>query len=116
MTTQREEGVYYRTGDCAGILRRLFIQVVDFAVVVALILLLCWIAGFSEKLDAALVPLSFALCHGYLAGLKATRLGTLGYLLAGVRLVDLQGRTASLWRSTFRFGFLVLGPLNLLSI
>ena len=114
MTTQRKEGVYYRTADCSGVFRRLFIQAVDFVALAALIAGLWWGTGFSEVLDEALVPASFALGYAYLAGLKATRFGTLGYLLADVRLVDLQGRQASLWRSTFRFGFLVFGPLNLL--
>ena len=114
MTAQSREGVFYESRDCAGIVRRLFILAVDFTVVVALVWLLFVAAVFSETLARFFVPVCGGVCYGYLAGLKATRLGTLGYRLAGVRLVDLQGRQAALWRSTFRLGFLVFGPLNLL--
>ena len=40
--------------------------------------------------------------------------GTLGYRLAGVKLVNLQGEPAGLFRSTCRFLFLFVGPINFL--
>jgi len=51
----------------------------------------------------------------YLAVLPATHLGTVGYMVTGVRLVDLQGRQAALWQSTYRFGLLAFGPYDLLA-
>jgi uncharacterized RDD family membrane protein YckC len=52
------------------------------------------------------------LAWSYLAGLKVTSVPTLGYRLAKVQLVDLQGNRVSLWRSTRRFLFLFLSFAN----
>jgi uncharacterized RDD family membrane protein YckC len=114
MTLRTQEGVFYNTRDYAGILRRLFIEAVDLVVLIMLAFFLFIMGACSDWIEERFVPLFFVLCYAYLAGLKATRFGTLGYILAGVRLVDLQGHQASIWRSSFRFGFLFLGPLNFL--
>jgi uncharacterized RDD family membrane protein YckC len=114
MTLRAQEGVYYNTHDYAGILRRLFIDAVDLVVLIMLAFLLFVLAMFSDWILETYVPLFFVFCYAYLAGLKSTRIGTLGYILAGVRLVNLQGQQASIWRSSFRFGLLLLGPLNFL--
>jgi len=114
MTTGIKQGVFYRISDYAGIGRRLFIIVVDSMIVFGLLFLLSFVAEFSESVAGAFVLGCFLICYTYLAVLKATPLGTIGYMLAGVRLSDLRGRRAPLWRSTFRFGFLVLGPFNML--
>lgn len=114
MNLRTKEGVYYQTRDYAGILRRLFIDTVDLVVLIILAFVLFIMGAWSDWLSEAFVPLFLVLCYIYLAGLKATRMGTLGYILAGVRLVNLQGQQASIWRSSFRLGLILLGPLNLL--
>ncbi len=113
MDTSTKHGVFYEITDYAGILRRFFIIVVDLAVLLALLWVLAFAASFSDRIAGAAILAAPILCYAYLAGLKATPLGTVGYRLAGVRLSDLRGRQASIWRSTFRSGFLVFGPLNL---
>ena len=108
------EGVFYDRTDCAGILRRFAVLAIDGAVV----LVLCGIA------DVALLTVyapenwvsvtCLVLAWAYLAPLKTTRWGTLGYHLMGVRLVNLHGEQPTIWRATLRFLFLAVGPLNLL--
>jgi len=71
--------------------------------------------------DAGLPPwaanaVACCLAWAYLAGLKATGLATLGYRLANVELVDLQGRRVGLWRCTHRFLVLFAAPFNLLDL
>jgi uncharacterized RDD family membrane protein YckC len=111
---QRELGVFYDVHDYAGILRRLAIVVVDFVILVLAYLLMAVVAAFSDFVNQHMLVLYLALCYPYLAVLKTTRWGTVGYLVTGVRLVDLRGNRVRLWRATFRFLFLVFGPLNLL--
>jgi uncharacterized RDD family membrane protein YckC len=112
MTTNTKDGVFYRMSDYAGIRVRLCIVAIDLVILWILIYLLSIVAESSEFLSGAFVSVCFILCYAYLAVLKSTPLGTIGYMLAGVKLVDLRGQQASLWRSTFRFGFLVIGPMN----
>lgn len=114
MNLRTQEGVYYDIRDYAGILRRLLIAVVDLVVLVIMAVLLSVISVSSDWIADTVFTLFFVLCYAYLAGLKATRFGTLGYILAGVRLVDLQGQQASIFRASLRFGFIFPGPLILL--
>lgn len=103
-----ETGVYYATEDMAGLGRRVFVLAVDVGLV-----FLVSVPVVGIGLEAGLTPLAvnaavFLLAWSYLAGLKVTKLPTLGYRLARVQLVDLQGNRVSLWRSTCRFLFLFL--------
>jgi uncharacterized RDD family membrane protein YckC len=50
----------------------------------------------------------------YFAILKRTSIGTLGYIIAGVRIVDLMGNKPSIRRMLHRTLFILIGPLNLL--
>jgi uncharacterized RDD family membrane protein YckC len=57
--------------------------------------------------------LAFAsFCYLYLAILGRSKLGTLGYALTSVEVVDLEGKQPSIACMTFRSLFAVLGPLN----
>jgi uncharacterized RDD family membrane protein YckC len=113
---EKELGVYYAAEDYAGILRRLFILVVDGLVMLTLVVATFLIMGESigQDADSALKAsgLLFLLWYVYMAVLKITPLGTLGYRLAGVRLVTIYGERPSIWRSSFRFAFIFAGPLN----
>ena len=113
-TTQpKDMGVYYAHRDLPGFFRRLFVLVVDLVVVflvVIVVMLLAAAFGLTERI-AKFASLAFA--WAYLAGLKAGSKGTVGYRLAGVQLVNLQGRPAGLLCSTYRFLLLFIGPLHL---
>lgn len=104
-------GVYYDLGDHAGLGARLSILAIDGLVLFAMFMALGAVDSvvslpFGEGTWWLLAG------WGYLAGLKATRSGTAGYRALGVRLVDLQGKRASLWQATMRALFLFFGPIN----
>lgn len=108
----KETGVFYSLSDLAGFWRRSVVLAVDLGIVFV-------VCGLVMRLvPQAGVPQRFAnfgafgIAWAYLAGLKAGPAGTLGYRLARVRLVTLQGKPAGLGRSTCRFLFLFGGPLN----
>jgi uncharacterized RDD family membrane protein YckC len=109
-----KQGVFYELGDYAGICRRMLIVVVDLTMMSIIFFGVLRAAQYSVFISNMFGLCSFAACYTYMAVLKATPLGTIGYLIAGVRLSNLQGRRASIWRSSFRFGFFVLGPFNML--
>ena len=48
----------------------------------------------------------------YLAVLSRSRFGTLGYRVAGVRVVGLSGEAPTLGTMAYRSLFVVMGPLN----
>ena len=112
------EGVYYSRTDYAGVGRRLVILSVDSAVL--LVLLMAVLASYivltpdSESAfhlhSLAYLSMSFL----YLAVVSRSRLGTVGYMLTGVRVVSLGGDVPSLGAMAYRSLFAVLGPLNAL--
>jgi len=109
-----ESGVYYSTEDLAGLGRRMLVLLVDFG-----LLLIAW--SFMTAIGSEVgVPrwvvnfAGFVLAWAYFAWLKAGSTGSVGYRLAGVRLVDLNGERLTLWRATCRFMFLFWGPINFL--
>ena len=115
----REEGVYFRPEDYAGLSRRMGIATFDAVVVAfyAAVPLGVASAVLSQKVafyqPAAFLALSVsAFC--YLVLLKRTRFGTFGYQLGGVRIVDYQGKPPSLFALTIRMLFAGLGLANLL--
>jgi len=112
----RPTGVYYPLTSYAGILRRFAVVLIDGFF---LLLVLCVASAILEALptplkDFLLVKVWILFSYLYLSVLKSTRAGTVGYLLTGVRLVDLRGERPSLWRTLYRALFLVLGPITLL--
>jgi uncharacterized RDD family membrane protein YckC len=107
-----ETGVFYSLSDLAGLGRRSLVLAVDLGVVFVVCGLVVTVvphAGIPQRLANFG---AFGIAWAYLAGLKAGPAGTLGYRLARVRLVTLQGTPAGLGRSTCRFLFLFGGPLN----
>src|SRR5207249_2120250 len=53
-------------------------------------------------------------CYAYLVFLEASPIGTLGFLLTGVKIVTLKGERPSFLRMTFRLLLWFLGPFNVL--
>ena len=110
------QGVYYDITDLAGIGRRLLILLIDSIALVFLFLMLLLVTVFVDV--DSIFEMYWIFCLGitylYLAVLPVTSLGTVGYIATGVRLVNLHGQKASIWQSTFRFGLVVFGPLNIL--
>jgi uncharacterized RDD family membrane protein YckC len=119
--TAHLEGVVYRRQDCLGFLRRLLIEVIDIPVWFALNVLVCftvWIAVGAPEDDRSMSNiligsmLSTALLYFVL--LKHSRFRTLGYVVAGARIVNLQGGKPSLVSLFVRMLFGFIGPMNVL--
>jgi uncharacterized RDD family membrane protein YckC len=110
------QGVYFRREDYAGFWRRLLIDLID-ALVIGTVCLGPTIA-FDLPLMASTWILNLFLAAGgiivfcYFVVLKRSKIGTLGYLVCGVRVLGLDGRPATVRALTFRTLFAVLSPLS----
>jgi uncharacterized RDD family membrane protein YckC len=99
------EGVVFVRKDCAGLIRRMLIILADGAALGAAR------AVFGAAGGGALSWAWWGFLFGYLVVLES-RSATLGCLLAGVRVVDLQGRRPSLLRMAMRLLPWVAGPVH----
>ena len=126
-----DNGVYYNRNDYAPLLRRLLVACVDLIglCLFAYLLSNVWslwaeapdIKTISEFgwLSAAIISPGFfwvvtVTAYFYLVVAKRSRLRTIGYRLFGLKVVDLNGKTPSLLKMSFRFILLVFGPFHLL--
>jgi uncharacterized RDD family membrane protein YckC len=107
-------GVYYAENDVAGLVARLVALGVDVLLVALGWGVLSLAASLLELPQSAANVPAFVLAWGYLAWLKRSPMGTLGYRLCRLEVVDLSGERVSLATSTTRFLFLFWGPLNFL--
>jgi uncharacterized RDD family membrane protein YckC len=113
-----EQGVYYAFTDYAGLIRRLLIDLVDFLVAVAVIAALLTSTSFlaPQLLDVPGFALGIiaAVWLGYFVFLKASPYRTLGYVMAGARIVNYRGERPGIPRLFGRLLFVVAGPMNFL--
>jgi len=117
-----QHAVRFAQKDYAGLCRRVLIACVDLGTVVVLwfaVLLTAWIGWFalhpeSEHPPAATLWLLPLTAYLYLTVVKRSRLGSLGLLVTGTRIVDIEGKRPSLLRMTARFLWLLPLPLGLL--
>ena len=118
MGTEVEEGVYYALTDYAGLGRRLLIDVVDFFVAVAATAVVLAAASFLAPplLDVPGFGLGIIVVvwMGYFVFLKASPYRTLGYVLAGARIVNYRGERPGIPRLIGRLMFVIGGPMNFL--
>jgi uncharacterized RDD family membrane protein YckC len=114
MAKASRQGVYFEARDYAGFPRRLLLILVDFLALGLIFITLALVSASVPALDRFFWQSYLVICYFYLAVLKATSIGTIGYRAAGVRLITLSGHAPNLWHTTCRLGFLILGPLNLL--
>lgn len=115
--TGHEDGVLFQKGDYAGLLKRTLVIVID-----TIVLWLAWVAvawtwyGIIRPGEEPLSEASWswlAVVYLYLAICKPSRLRTVGYWVAGVRIVDFRGNSPGFLRMTFRFLLWIVGPVNL---
>ena len=111
-----DEVRYFRRDDAPGIRVRLGVASLDLLVVLVVALSIVFVLALllppSGALNAIVTPACVTAGWLYLTVLKRTRVGTLGYWLAGLRIVDLHGRPPSLFRMTFRVLFGVICPVT----
>jgi uncharacterized RDD family membrane protein YckC len=111
-------GVFFLERDYVGVSRRLLIDFVDTALVIAL----CAVFGYvvitvwphEESLTLALFACLASIWFGYFVILKRSRFRTLGYILGGARIVNLQGQRPSVLSLLSRILFVAAGPANFL--
>lgn len=107
--------VYYSDRDYLGVMRRLLIDAVDAFVAVAGSLALSAIgASLAPYQYSPLITLTTftGVFIAYFVVLKGSRFRTLGYVLAGARIVSLSGEPPSYTAFLGRLAFAVLGPVN----
>jgi uncharacterized RDD family membrane protein YckC len=116
-----QRAVWFFPSDYAGFWRRLAVQLVD-GVVMAVVLLVVSTTvilldpaeDLGDATVAVLISCWAVLIYGYFVVLKRSRVSTVGYRLAGVRIVDAYGRPPALGAMTLRLSFGLLGPLNVM--
>jgi uncharacterized RDD family membrane protein YckC len=117
--TTRDEAVLYRIDDHVGVGRRLLIDLIDtgVAVVVSLVLTLVAVAvsPAPEFAYLAMVLIWATVWILYFVALKGSRFRTVGYVVAGARIVDYRGDRPAYRSLLGRLAFAVLGPFNFLA-
>ena len=122
MAATEGKGVVFQPGDHAGVVRRLIASAIDGLVLFVgwVVLVSLWIsmAGVPGITPWTLGPAWMLTAFAYVVLLKRSRLRTLGYRLAGLRVVDLRGGCPGLLPMTIRGGLYLLGvaPLDVLSL
>jgi uncharacterized RDD family membrane protein YckC len=109
-------GVYFARQDCAGFLRRLMIIVIDLLVilVVGVVILVTWNLAREEIASPIPALVWWALAYLYLTLLRGSRFRTLGYILTGVRIVNLKGTRPSFFWMNLRLFLWALAPMTAL--
>jgi len=113
-----ESGVSYKSSDYAGLWRRVAIAFIDIAFLFLLFFIMAnlWFSlnPESESLPDNSLWFAFLASYLYLGVLKASRFRTLGYIMAGVRIVDLKGCKPSWFKMFFRYVLMIAGPVDLI--
>lgn len=110
-----ESGVFFAAADCAGVWRRIVVDLIDVAVASGLsVLLSVAVSAFAadQLLPLWVTTIWLATWLGYFVVLKRSRLRTAGYRIGGVKVVDLHGGRPSLSAFMLRFVFTFFGPMS----
>jgi uncharacterized RDD family membrane protein YckC len=128
---QNELVIYFNKNDYASMFKRTLVILIDLFIVgiVGYILSSAWtfwadspdfelISEFGWMSAALFSPVYFwtltLMAYLYLAILKRSRFGTIGYRILKLKIIDAKGNQPSLLRMSWRFLLLAFGPLNLL--
>lgn len=108
------DGVYFARRDYAGFLRRMFIVLIDLLVilVVGFLIQLTWNLARPEETSPITSIICLGLAYLYLTILRGTRLRTLGYILTGVKIINLKGERPSFFWMNLRLTLWIFGPVN----
>ena len=106
------EGVFYAPPDYAGFIQRLVVIGVD----LLLLLVILWVMWlpFQTHPNAYFWTTFATISWIYLTLIKSSKLGTVGYRLTGLKIVNLRGERPSVIRMTFRLLLWLFGPFNVL--
>ena len=111
-------GVFYEQQDYAGLWRRILAWAVDLAFMLFILGGYCYLNFyfFNDQIMAFKVSFfgSLLIAYIYLAFLKSSKLKTLGFRVADVKIVDLYGNKPSWSTMSTRFMLLAIGPFSLI--
>jgi uncharacterized RDD family membrane protein YckC len=111
-------GAIYEKTAYAGFTKRVIIAMVDLFVLMLVELLVLYFSGhliYSESYYFRFNSVAFVfLSILYLAIIKRSKFGTVGYMLTGVKIVDLKGQRPSIFKMTLRTSLLLIGPFELI--
>ncbi len=114
------DGVYFRNEDYASFWLRLLIDVIDVLVVSVVCFILTLALWTMFPADSTTLNLTLAVVvlvsFCYMVLLKRSGIGTIGYRVGRVRVVGLDGKTASISSLSMRLMFAALGPLNYIDL
>ena len=114
---KEKSGVIYKKSEYAGLIKRIVIAVVDILVILIVSFVVLFLTDYLIYDETTYLKfniiffLIFSVC--YLALLKRSKFGTLGYILTGVKIVNLKGRKPSVFDMVFRTLLLTIGPFEL---
>jgi uncharacterized RDD family membrane protein YckC len=105
--------LYYRPEDYIGVMRRLLIDFVDTGVAVTISLVLSMVAAaISPAPELTALAIWTIVWILYFVVLKGSRFRTLGYVVAGARIVNFSGQRPGYRTLLGRLAFVTLGPVN----
>ncbi len=111
-------GVIFDKREFAGLIKRVVIAVVDLLVIFVISAAVLFISDYMVYDTETYFKFNFfftlIFSVWYLAFLKRSKFGTLGYLLTGVKIVDLKGRKPSIFTMALRVFLLLIGPFELI--
>lgn len=124
MSTRLGDGVYYRRDDYASFLRRLTANLIDVVVLYfAMVVLAVVLDYFYYNLGVISLSYGAFTCFifaviclvpwGYLTICKASSLRTLGYRVAGLKIVTLAGQSVPWYQMSFRLFLWMFGPFSM---
>jgi uncharacterized RDD family membrane protein YckC len=109
------EGAFFAPEACAGLFTRILILVVDFSVLLVcgvVLQIICYdFLPPSANPNVAFFWSWLALSYFYLVFVESS-VGTLGFLVTGVKIVNLKGEKPSFLRMTGRLCLWIVGPFN----
>ena len=115
--SSRSLGAIYDKTAYAGFIKRVVIAIVDLIVLLLAELLVLYSSGHLIPSENFHLQINFAafvfLSVLYLAIIKRSRYGTVGYMMTGVKIVDLKGQKPSMYTMVLRTALLLVGPFEL---
>ncbi len=110
-------GVYYEKDEYAGFLKRIVIAVIDIVIILLFSAVCLFVSNYFIYSENGYFNFNFFfilfLSILYLAILKRSKYRTVGYILTGVKIVDLKGKQPSIFRMILRVFLLLIGPMEL---
>ena len=111
-------GVIFNREEYAGLIKRIVIAVVDLILIFGISISVLFITDYLIYNDELYYKFNFffilIFSIWYLAFLKRSKFRTLGYILTGVKIVDLKGQKPSAIKMILRALLLLLGPFELI--